>query len=223
MDKTVETEWKPNEELLRMLMEMGIAKIAAEHALFYTGNNSAEAAASYVFDNFENDEASTPPLTSLLKTQLNDVDGTTVSPHRNRSGEPVDSGDEEDTAEGFLDPETSYKMIFVVNTSLNMGIGKIAAQVAHASLGLYRTLIEYHTMEQAVDKWTNEGEKKVVLKGENHLHLQELQKQAEFSNVHSYLVHDAGKTQIAPNSVTVLGLFGEEKLVNSVTGNLNLL
>ena len=70
MDKTVETEWKPNEELLRMLMEMGIAKIAAEHALFYTGNNSAEAAASYVFDNFENDEASTPPLTSLLKTQL---------------------------------------------------------------------------------------------------------------------------------------------------------
>lgn len=223
MDKTVETEWKPNEDLLRMLMEMGIAKIAAEHALFYTGNNSAEAAASYVFDNFENDEASTPPLTSLLKTQLYEVDGTDGSPRRNPSGEVADSGDEEDTAEGLLDPETSYKMVFVVNSSLNMGVGKLAAQVAHASLGLYRTLIEFHTMEQAVDKWTNEGEKKVVLKGENHIHLQELQKQAEFSNIHSYLVHDAGRTQIPPNSVTVLGLFGEEKIVNSVTGNLSLL
>ncbi|KAF5301158.1 hypothetical protein FQA39_LY10836 [Lamprigera yunnana] len=223
MDKTVETEWKPNEELLRMLMEMGIAKIAAEHALFYTGNNSAEAAASYVFDNFENDESSTLPLTSILKSQLGEI-GTDVSPHRNPNlGVLADSDDDEDTAEGLINPEISYKMIFVVNTSLNMGIGKIAAQVAHASLGLYKTLVEYETMERALDKWTNEGEKKVVLKGENHLHLHELQKQAEFINVRNYIVHDAGKTQIAPNSVTVLGLFGEEKLVNTITGNLSLL
>ena len=33
-----------------------------------------------------------------------------------------------------------YKMVFVVNTELNMGVGKIAAQVGHAAVGLYRIL-----------------------------------------------------------------------------------
>lgn len=66
-------------------------------------------------------------------------------------------------------------------------------------------------------------EKKIVLKGENHLHLQELQRQAEVRNIHSYLVHDAGRTQIPPNSVTVLALFGEEAMVNTVSGGLQLL
>jgi hypothetical protein len=31
-----------------------------------------------------------------------------------------------------------HKMIFVVNTSLKMGAGKMAAQVAHASVALYK-------------------------------------------------------------------------------------
>ena len=31
-------------------------------------------------------------------------------------------------------------MVFVVNTELNMGVGKIAAQVGHAAVGLYKVL-----------------------------------------------------------------------------------
>lgn len=31
-------------------------------------------------------------------------------------------------------------MVFVVNTELNMGVGKIAAQVGHAAVGLYQIL-----------------------------------------------------------------------------------
>lgn len=34
-----------------------------------------------------------------------------------------------------------YKMVFIVNTSLGMNIGKTAAQVGHASVGLFRRLI----------------------------------------------------------------------------------
>lgn len=33
-----------------------------------------------------------------------------------------------------------YKMVFVVNTELNMGVGKVAAQVGHAAVGLYKVL-----------------------------------------------------------------------------------
>lgn len=32
----------------------------------------------------------------------------------------------------------SHKMIFVANMSLKMGTGKLAAQVGHATLGVYR-------------------------------------------------------------------------------------
>lgn len=42
----------------------------------------------------------------------------------------------------FFDESDLYKMVFVVNSSLKMGVGKIAAQVAHASLGLYKMMVE---------------------------------------------------------------------------------
>ena len=48
----------------------------------------------------------------------------------------------EAVGDDFFDDSDLYKMVFVVNTSLKMGIGKIAAQVAHASLGLYKTMVE---------------------------------------------------------------------------------
>ena len=34
------------------------------------------------------------------------------------------------------------EMVFVVNKELGMGVGKAAAQVAHACLGLYRQLLQ---------------------------------------------------------------------------------
>ncbi|KAI4459495.1 peptidyl-trna hydrolase 2 [Holotrichia oblita] len=104
-----------------------------------------------------------------------------------------------------------------------MGIGKIAAQVAHASLGLYRNLIHDRNMTEELGAWEEYGEKKIVLKGTNDVHLQELQKLATEKNIHSYLVRDAGRTQIPEGSITVLGLFGEENLVNTVSGKLGLL
>lgn len=34
-----------------------------------------------------------------------------------------------------------YKMVFVVNGELNMGVGKVGAQVGHAAVGLFRVLM----------------------------------------------------------------------------------
>lgn len=33
-------------------------------------------------------------------------------------------------------------MVFVVNMDLNMGVGKVAAQVAHAAVGLHKFLLQ---------------------------------------------------------------------------------
>ena len=53
-----------------------------------------------------------------------------------------DSDDNVDPGmEGFLDDSDFYKMVFVVNGSLDMGVGKVAAQVAHATLALYKIVI----------------------------------------------------------------------------------
>lgn len=71
--------------------------------------------------------------------------------------------------------------------------------------------------------WSFIREKKIVLKGRDTEHLDELQKLAEENKIPACLIHDAGHTQIAPGSVTVLGLFGEDSHINKVTGKLNLL
>ncbi|XP_078065972.1 putative peptidyl-tRNA hydrolase 2 [Mustelus asterias] len=117
-----------------------------------------------------------------------------------------------------------YKMVFVVNMELTMGIGKVAAQVAHAAVGLYQMMLEESdNWQQMLTTWDNDGGKKIVLKGQNAEHILELQEQACRLKLPNYLVVDAGKTQIAAGSHTVLAIMGEETLVNQVTGNLQLL
>ena len=53
------------------------------------------------------------------------------------------SEEEGDTSlEGFMDESDLHKMVLIVNAELNMGVGKVGAQCAHAALGLYKTLLE---------------------------------------------------------------------------------
>lgn len=53
-----------------------------------------------------------------------------------------DESDVSDEAEYLPEGVDFYKMVFIVNAELNMGVGKTAAQVAHAALGLHRTLLD---------------------------------------------------------------------------------
>ena len=66
-------------------------------------------------------------------------------------------------------------------------------------------------------------ERKIALKGENKKHLLELMQQAKEASLSCYLVSDAGHTQVAPGSNTVLSIFGKESEVNQITGKLKLL
>ncbi|RZC34572.1 peptidyl-tRNA hydrolase 2 [Asbolus verrucosus] len=196
MDETkTYVKFQPNEAFLESLLSMGITESHAHEALFCTGNESVEAAISYVF-------------TNLLQDSTDDA----CLVQRGATG---DASNEENLKR--------YKMTFVVNTALKMGVGKIAAQVAHACLGLYREMRVRGEREDALNEWDYFGEKKIVLKGDNTEHLEELFNKAKELNVPGYLVSDAGHTQIPAGSVTVLSVFGEEEEVNAITGNLSLL
>ncbi|CDW56218.1 peptidyl tRNA hydrolase 2 [Trichuris trichiura] len=130
------------------------------------------------------------------------------------------SSDEEDNPSEMFN---LYKMVFVVNSELRMGVGKIAAQVGHGALGLYQLLQRQPEHYESLGYWCLQGQPKIVLKGRNADHLLSLKLLAEEKNLSCYTVHDAGRTQVASGSFTVLSIFGARSLVDLVTGELQLL
>ena len=60
--------------------------------------------------------------------------------HVLQGDEESEDSEDDPSMEGFLDTSDFYKMVFVINSQLKMGVGKVAAQVGHASVGLYKLL-----------------------------------------------------------------------------------
>src|SRR5271157_2872921 len=96
------------------------------------------------------------------------------------------------------------KQARVVRTDIKMGLGKLAAQVAHASL------MSYFESEKAdsdvAAEWLREGEKKIVLKVADEKDLEKLFAAFKFKKVPCALVNDAGLTQLPPGTKTALGI-----------------
>ncbi|RWS02357.1 putative peptidyl-tRNA hydrolase 2-like protein [Dinothrombium tinctorium] len=188
-------KWEPNSDLMKLLTSMGISSVTAKKALFYTGNNSAEMATSWIFENPDADLDTPLELEASEETQ--------------KSGSLLSD---------------VFKMVFVVNGALDMGVGKIAAQVAHSAIGMHMLLLQNEPkFGDSLMRWFEFGETKIVLKGTSTQHLIELEKKALELGLPTYLVQDAGKTQIKAGSTTVLCIFGRVDLVDKVTGTLRLL
>ena len=112
-----------------------------------------------------------------------------------------------------------YKQVIVVRKDLKLGRGKIAAQVAHASVGSMKA-----ADKSAVDEWELEGSKKVVLKVDGLKELNELRKAAKSENIPYFVVRDAGFTQTKSGTVTCMGIGPEkEGNVDKITKDLKLL
>lgn len=110
------------------------------------------------------------------------------------------------------------KQAIVVRTDLGMGTGKLAAQVAHASLSAYED-----TDDRTRKAWKGGGQKKVVLKGSGEAQLFELADRAEREGLPNAVVRDAGHTQLEPGTVTTLAIGpGDDDVVDRVTGDLSL-
>ena len=110
------------------------------------------------------------------------------------------------------------KQAIVARTDIGMGTGKLAAQVAHASLSAY---------EDADDRtrtaWKGEGQKKVVLKASGEDQLFELADRAEREGLPNAVIRDAGHTQLEPGTATTVAIGpGEDEIVDRVTGDLSL-
>lgn len=112
-----------------------------------------------------------------------------------------------------------YKFVIVVRKDLDMGCGKIAAQVGHA--------IAYMMNEprtRLVDDWFYEGQRKVVLKAKDDSELLQVADKAAQAGLNVFYVRDAGRTQIPSGSLTCVGIGpAKEETINEVTGGLKLL
>jgi len=182
-----------NPVFLDTLTNMGFPQQKAIQALFETGNSSPEAAANWL-----------------------------IQP------ENGDRSPEEDVQKGIaakLVPKSKSnraKMVLVVRQDLKMGVGKIAAQCSHATLGLYKTMVKTHP--SLLHTWEHLGAcAKIVVKCKDENELLMLEQRAEEFQLPTHVVMDAGKTQIASGSLTVLAICGPQETMDSVTGHLKLM
>uniref|UniRef100_A0A7S4K0G8 peptidyl-tRNA hydrolase n=1 Tax=Odontella aurita TaxID=265563 RepID=A0A7S4K0G8_9STRA len=97
-----------------------------------------------------------------------------------------------------------YKMVLCVNQDLKMGKGKIAAQCCHAAVGCYKRARK--VCPDGVRAWEQTGCAKIAVKCPNQDEIEVILVAAHKRGIPLYLVADAGRTQIAAGSRTVLGL-----------------
>lgn len=110
------------------------------------------------------------------------------------------------------------KQAIIVRTDLKMGKGKIAAQVAHASIAAY-----LKSPPSRRRSWLRTGMKKVVVKVPSLKELIHFYSLAKKEKLTCVIITDAGLTQIKPNKTAVgIGPVDDRK-IDKITGKLKLL
>ncbi|MCP4318246.1 MAG: aminoacyl-tRNA hydrolase [Hyphomicrobiales bacterium] len=111
------------------------------------------------------------------------------------------------------------KQVIVVNQALDLPAGKLAAQVAHASVSAF-VLAD----PEAQKRWLECGMPKIVLAVASAEALRELQSLADAGSVPASLVEDAGKTLLPAGTITCIGIGpAETQNIDRLTGRLALL
>jgi len=113
------------------------------------------------------------------------------------------------------------KQVMVARADLKMGKGKLAAQVAHASLAAAE---EARARRQEwFDDWKAQGQRKIVVRAQSEEELRELLKKARARKLPAALIEDAGLTQLEPGTATCLGIGpAPDEELDGITGSLRL-
>ncbi|MFT4313315.1 MAG: peptidyl-tRNA hydrolase Pth2 [Candidatus Woesearchaeota archaeon] len=112
-----------------------------------------------------------------------------------------------------------FKQVIIVQNGLKLPKGKLAAQCAHASVES-----AHKTAKDVYQAWRNTGQKKIVLKVDSEKELYRLLQHAKDQGISCALITDAGRTCIAPGTVTCLGIGPDtEQNVDAITGDLKML
>ncbi|XP_041012096.1 peptidyl-tRNA hydrolase 2, mitochondrial-like [Juglans microcarpa x Juglans regia] len=155
------------------------------------------------------------PARIFISARLNK--DSAVAGNRKKKDKPKEPLEIEQLADILED----FKMVLVVRNDLKMGKGKIAAQCSHATLGLYKKVL--HRAPKTLNRWEMCAQPKVVVKIESEEDMLVLQERAKSLKLPTHITIDAGRTQIAPNSRTVMAILGPVEVVDDVTGGLKLL
>jgi PTH2 family peptidyl-tRNA hydrolase len=114
-----------------------------------------------------------------------------------------------------------YKQAILIRTDLKMGKGKIAAQASHASIGAAFKVM--NKKPEAFREWFSTMTK-IVLKVKDEKELFDYVKKADREHVVYDVVHDAGRTQVEPGTVTALAIGPDsEEKIDSIVNKLKLL
>jgi PTH2 family peptidyl-tRNA hydrolase len=115
-----------------------------------------------------------------------------------------------------------FKQVIVVRRDIDMGTGKIAAQVAHAAvMGAEKVKI---SRREWFKTWFAAGQAKVVVKVKSIEELMEVRKRAEELHLPVVQVQDSGLTQIPSGTITCIGIGpAPSDLIDEVTFELKLL
>lgn len=116
------------------------------------------------------------------------------------------------------------KQVILVCNNLKLPKGKLAAQVAHASVEAVLKLMSSKTGQEIVRDWRSEGMMKIVLKVNDEKELFKHIQMAKDLKLPTSIITDAGKTVVAPGTTTcgAIGPFDEEE-IEKITKNLSLL
>ena len=113
------------------------------------------------------------------------------------------------------------KQVIVVRTDLDMGKGKIAAQVGHDCV------LGSEHVRKSNHEWVSqlgEGQEKVVLKVSSLKELEQVKQDAIELDLPWSEVTDAGHTQISPGTITCISIGpAPEEKIDRITGDLKLL
>ncbi|MEM5797974.1 MAG: peptidyl-tRNA hydrolase Pth2 [Candidatus Aenigmatarchaeota archaeon] len=111
-----------------------------------------------------------------------------------------------------------YKQVIVVRSDIKLSRGKLAAQVAHASLEAYKL-----AKKAAIRGWEKEGAKKVILAADIK-EIRRIATLAEKLGLPVSVIKDAGRTELKPGTLTCIGIGpAPEREIDKLTGKLKLL
>ena len=132
--------------------------------------------------------------------------------------------------------EEECKMMLCVRTDLGMSMGKMCAQCGHAAVGavrdMERALSSTHggTYQSWLSRWEREsGSAKIAVRIGSEAQMAAIVMQCRESTrggapIPAHVVRDAGRTEIAAGSQTVVAVGPAPKsLINDITGKLELL
>src|SRR5262245_55629475 len=111
------------------------------------------------------------------------------------------------------------KQVIVVDATLDLPPGKLAAQVAHAAVAAF---LEAKAADRRA--WLEDGMPKVVLRLPDEMTLDALAHVAEEQGIAAHVIRDAGRTVIAAGTATCIGIGpAADAAIDQITGAFKLL